>query len=211
MAGDRKQWYEGDFYKSFIAPFLSEIRHQIKKMVTSGSNILDIGCGTGDLEILIAGKANQVYGIDISNKMIKTAIKMKEKSSFSNITFVNSDILDFMNNYKSKTQERFDHVIFSFCLHEMAPKMRDKVLSSVKPITEEIIIADFHKPEAANLWGIVNTIAESLSNLTHFTRYVDYVFTGGIESLISKNGYQIVEKKADSTRKFTIIRAIPIR
>lgn len=40
---------------------------------TEGKDILDIGCGSGDLSSILAKTANSVLGIDISQKMLNTA------------------------------------------------------------------------------------------------------------------------------------------
>ena len=50
----------------------------------SGKDIIDIGCGTGELSAKLAQTADSVLGIDISQKMLNAA---KEKNSGSNIEY----------------------------------------------------------------------------------------------------------------------------
>ncbi len=52
--------------------------------------ILDVGCGTGELSLLIAEMGHEVKGIDISKKMLKTA-KTKAEACKGDITFEEGD------------------------------------------------------------------------------------------------------------------------
>ena len=83
-----------------------------------------------------------------------------------------------MEAFAREAGERFDCGIFSFCLHEMNPSTRAKALASIASMAEQVIIADFARPRAENLWGITNTLTESLSNFTHFSNYLNYTVFG---------------------------------
>jgi len=55
-----------------------------------GLEILDVGCGTGELSILFAEMGHEVTGIDISRKMLEVA-KTKAKACKAGITFEERD------------------------------------------------------------------------------------------------------------------------
>lgn len=61
--------------------------------VKSGMNILDVGCGTGNFSIKLAHKGALVTGIDISEKMLKTADEKAKKEKL-NIKFMKMDSQD---------------------------------------------------------------------------------------------------------------------
>jgi len=68
--------------------------------VKPGMKVLDVGCGTGNFSIKLAYKGALVTGIDISEKMLRTADK-KAKQEKLNINFVKMDSqnLQFPDNY----------------------------------------------------------------------------------------------------------------
>ena len=52
---------------------------QLKKYVTPGAEILDVGCGTGFFTILLAKEGHQVTGIDLTPDMITHAKELAEE------------------------------------------------------------------------------------------------------------------------------------
>ena len=57
-------------------------------------NILDLGCGSGAISIILSKKTNSnVFGIDISEKALKVA-KNNAKENNTNIKFIKNDMLD---------------------------------------------------------------------------------------------------------------------
>lgn len=63
--------------------------------IEPGESCLDLGCGRGkDLLKLaeIAGPGGHVFGIDISNKMLKCAQKMINEADVQNISLIKSDL-----------------------------------------------------------------------------------------------------------------------
>ena len=76
---------------------------------TEGKDILDIGCGSGDLSSILAKTANSVLGIDISQKMLNTA---REKNISNNIRYQELS----MENIDSLS-EKFDIAVSSLAFH----------------------------------------------------------------------------------------------
>ena len=75
----------------------------------SGRDILDIGCGTGELSSKLAQTADSILGIDISQKMLNVA---KEKNSSSNIEYKELS----MENI-SRLNNEFDMAVSSLAFH----------------------------------------------------------------------------------------------
>jgi 2-polyprenyl-3-methyl-5-hydroxy-6-metoxy-1,4-benzoquinol methylase len=76
--------------------------------VAAGMDVLDIGCGIGDVSFLTArlvGPSGSVVGIDRGDDSIETARRRARSLGIENVTFVTADISGF------ETDKMFDAVI----------------------------------------------------------------------------------------------------
>ena len=68
---------------------------QFKKFIGYKKNILEVGCGTGQLSIYFSiGTNNEVVGLDPTIESLKLAKNFADKNNILNINFVNADIFD---------------------------------------------------------------------------------------------------------------------
>ena len=74
--------------KNFLA-------NQFKKFIGYKKNVLEVGCGTGQLSNYFAiGTNNNVIGLDPTKASLNLAKKFADDNKISNIQFVNADIFD---------------------------------------------------------------------------------------------------------------------
>jgi len=83
-----------------IIDFLS-----INGMLTEESSILDIGCGPGRFAVEFAKRAENVVGIDISERMLDFAVKNAQSKKLTNVSYkklnwVEADLEDYGWNKK---------------------------------------------------------------------------------------------------------------
>lgn len=97
------------------AGILEEILHT-GTQYPAGAKVLEAGCGVGAQTRMLAKRSpDAVFTcIDISEKSLATAKKLKEQAFFENVTFGQADIhsLDF-------TDESFDHIFICFVLEHL--------------------------------------------------------------------------------------------
>ena len=106
---------------------LSGIRNKIVVQINSeNKSVLDVATGTGSLAIELGKHAENVVGIDLSDKMLEVA---KKKSHNPNVTFKEMDAskMDFQDG-------TFDIVTISLGLHDMPKEVRDAVLKETKRV-----------------------------------------------------------------------------
>ncbi len=66
--------YDDDFTKSVIGRLQREaVWRQLDQLFRPGDRVLDLGCGTGEDAIRLAGRGLEVHGIDISPEMVAIA------------------------------------------------------------------------------------------------------------------------------------------
>jgi len=91
-------------------PFKTEYKNWIR----NGMRILDVGCGAGKNLLKIDSEYEdcELYGIDISEKMVEIA-KQNSANAMNRIVFSNIDFLKF------NLEEKYDIIIFNYVLHHM--------------------------------------------------------------------------------------------
>ena len=86
---------------------------QFKKFIGYNKNILEVGCGTGQLSIYFSiGTNNNIVGLDPTIESLSLASNFTKKNNIDNVKFVNADIFDdvLQENY-------FDYIWCSGVLH----------------------------------------------------------------------------------------------
>lgn len=74
--------------KNFLA-------NQFKNFIGHKKNILEVGCGTGQLSIYFSiGTNNNIVGLDPTLESLKLAKNFSDKNNIPNVKFVNADIFD---------------------------------------------------------------------------------------------------------------------
>ncbi len=87
--------YDNQLLKSWFMKALKKTINLIK--IKENSKILDIGCGTGNLLKILEdeNKNLEIYGIDISEKMLEIA---KTKLKISKLSIQSAENIDFKDN-----------------------------------------------------------------------------------------------------------------
>jgi len=93
-------------------------------------SVLDAGCGTGDTSLFLAGRGNDVTGIDFLEEPIKRA-KRKAVEQGSSATFLVKDALTLAD-----WSERFDNVIDSGLFHVFSDEDRKKYVAGLATVVK---------------------------------------------------------------------------
>jgi ubiquinone/menaquinone biosynthesis C-methylase UbiE len=182
-------------YDAFVEPFVKELRVIGMKMfpIVSGMSVLDIGCGTGTHLEIYQKEGCTVVGIDSSPAMLEVArAKLTERTE---LHLGEASHMPF-------PPESFDLVLAMFLLHETPAYIRPSVMKEAKRVTKRsgrFLAIDYH-PGAARfpigwLYKMVILFLEILVGRKHFRNYRNFVTTGGLEPLITKNGLTVDRKK----------------
>lgn len=79
-------------------------------MIDSTYDVLDIGCGAGVYSLALAQRVKSVTGIDLSPKMVQTAMKKLEKDERMNVVFICKD-WNALDLAQEGFKEHFDLVL----------------------------------------------------------------------------------------------------
>lgn len=96
----------------------------IKQHLKSTDTVLDFGCATGTIACFLAGHVREIYGIDISPRMIEIARQRALDRNVRNIKFSQSSLFD-----EGFRQNSFQ-MILAFSLLHLLPDI-DKIIQRV--------------------------------------------------------------------------------
>jgi len=131
-----------------IAPIYARVDHSLikgykksievvkKEIDLKDKSILDIGTGTGAWAMkFIQNGASKVYGIDLSEKILKAGREKHPEITFS---------IGNAEDLKEYPDNSFDIVTASFVIHGVKADRREKMLSEMKRVSKKhVVVHDF--------------------------------------------------------------------
>ena len=114
---DSRQFWDDSAEKYVRSPIKDQAAYQKKlditqEYLTSGSRVLEFGCGSGGTAIYYVPKVKSVLATDISGKMLEIAQQKAKQAGVDNITFRQSAVEDI-----DADPESFDAVLGLNVLH----------------------------------------------------------------------------------------------
>jgi len=180
MPVDKSLFYYGRIYHLLIDPALKEARDNILRLIPAGSKVLDVGCGTGQLALLLrAQKRCSVVGVDLSLRMISFA---QDSNPYDDVSFLHGDarsILDFEEN-------AFDYAVMCQVIHELPLNTQLQAVSELTRLGRRTIIQDSTVPLPRNVTGLAIRMAEATFGRDHLGNFKAYVAAGGITGILEK-------------------------
>ncbi len=185
MPVDKSLFHYGRIYNTLFDPVLAEARRVVVSLVTEGSSVLDIACGTGQLCFALRAEKNcRVVGIDLSVRMLRFA---QESNRFSDITFLHQDATELCG-FEDRS---FDYATVLFLMHELPRDMRLRVLNEAVRVAKHVVIADSNVPLPRNLGGLGIRIVEATFGREHYGHFKDFLSGGGIMGMLDAFGLPV--------------------
>jgi ubiquinone/menaquinone biosynthesis C-methylase UbiE len=172
-------------YARLVDPALSSVHRIVTDLVPEGARVLDVGCGTGTLCFLIAGKAAHVTGVELSPAMVEYAEERRRRESVQGLRFVLGDALSALADVEDGS---YDVATMVLTLHEMPTKAREAVVREACRVAERAFCIDFNAPLPGNLAGWRNRLAELIAGPEHFRASRDFIRRGGVPGLAAAAG-----------------------
>jgi len=190
----QNHFYDGWIYRALIDPSLAGIRRRVAALVPKGSQVIDIGCGTGDQLFFLAGQISAGLGIELSDSMIKTARQQGILGNHDNCEFQLADATD-LSHLDDKS---FDFAMSSMVIHEMPEPRRLPVLKEMKRLGKQIILVDWINPQPS-FWKNTGThFVERMAGRGHYSGFRSFMKAGGIPALIERSELEIMETQITS-------------
>ena len=115
---------------------------KFKNFIGFNKNILEVGCGTGQLSLYFSiGNNNRVFALDPTIESIRLGSKFSKKNNIKNIKFVNADIFDDVFN-----EETFDFIWTNGVLHHTKnPSLAFDIISKYLKKDGYILVGLYNK------------------------------------------------------------------
>ena len=194
MTTNKYHWYDGRFYDTFIAPNQDKLFGQIKNLIQTNSEIIDIGCGTGRLEFTLGDKCKSILGIDLSKRNIdRASLKLLDQPN-EKISFKHNNLSEIIE----EGQKHFDYAVLTYVIHEVNEEERITLLKEIAMVTDKIIIGDYLVPKPKGVGVYISEAIEFIAGRDHYRNYKSYISNGGIYSLAEKAGLKVISEISNS-------------
>jgi len=189
--------YDENYYNTFLSlfsKFINKRRVSLVLKYKNSGNLLDIGCGTGDI-LSELSKYFSIEGIDISSSAIKIASKKIDKKKLKKI-----DIESYFLNKK------YDIIIaFDVFEHLNNPK---KIIKKIYTHLTQNGILIFIVPNNYGILGLIFTKIFNFMDKTHISTYkrkfwIEFVRNSGFYDFEILNESIIGFLRNDISKYFT--------
>lgn len=175
FATTRDSWRQKNNY------YHHKIQSLVRFLIPENCNVLDVGCGTGDL--LASIKPVRGVGIDFSEKMIVEAQKKYNNGLHSHLNFQVSDI-EMLG-----MDETFNYILMSDVVGDLNDVWQ--AFRNVRNVTDEksrVVITYYN-----TLWEPILTIGEKLG-LKMPQPVQNWLSPGDIKNLLDLNGFEVIRE-----------------
>lgn len=187
-------------YNSIIDPLLASSRKRILKRIRSGSRVIDIASGTGQLTRELTSITPSITGIDLEESMIRYSLKKINGFKNSELTYKVEDA----RNLKSFGPGSFDVATLSLALHQFSRDDWPRVLKEILRISNSLLILDYNYPLPAGYRKHLVYIIERIAGKEHSKNFRDFMKAGGVIPIIESNGFICEEKEVSGSGIFCL-------
>lgn len=192
---------KGKVKANTVDRYLHSIRLQIIELIEPGVNVVEFGCGNGDLLFKLSGRINRGMGIDISQKLIDYAKQRQEKDKIENLEFKSIDLLNgSFSDFESK------YGIASLLLHCLPWNKSVSLLDKIILASNTTIICGFSKPENWRQKVLLWMDQRFSGHFSHFRNYANNGFTEGMLNAIDNIEYTVIDTFDPVIKIYKVVR-----
>lgn len=178
-AGEYDSSFDGKFVKVMYEPLLEELKKNVE------GKLLDVGCGTGNILCKLVNEKRELFGIDLSENMVRECRKRME--SHAEIKVADAEHMPYEDNF-------FDTLICNASFHHYPHP--EEVLREMKRVLKSggrLLIGEGY---AIQPFRALLNLSFRFSDSGDFKSYGKHEFIRMLEN----NGFRFAEMKKTSGR-----------
>ncbi len=193
-------------YDACTEPFNAGLRHMGLKlaMPRPDQRVLEVGCGTGTNLLHYQQAGSEVFGIDLSPRMLAQA--HRKLGSRARLHQGDAARLPYPDAV-------FDLAVAMLTLHEMPRSKRSVVMEEMARVIKaegHLLLVDFHPgplqfPKGYGIKPFILMI-ERLAGREHFRNYCDFITRGGLPPLLDAADLRIDRQRVVSGGNLVLLR-----
>jgi ubiquinone/menaquinone biosynthesis C-methylase UbiE len=171
--------FDGKFVKVMYQPLLDELDKNVE------GKLLDVGCGTGNILCKLVNGKRELFGIDLSENMVREC--SKRMGSHADIKIADAEHIPYKDNF-------FDVLICNASFHHYPHP--EEVLKEMKRVLKNggrLLIGEGY---AIQPFRAILNLSFRFSNSGDFRSYGKHEFI----RMLEYNGFSIAEVKKTSNR-----------
>ena len=167
-----------------------ELMARTKEYLNTSDNVLDFGCATGTKTIELADSIKHIHGLDISAEMISEAIKKKNKTDLTNVSFSQGTI--YNDNLEKSS---FEKIIAFVIIHllEDSEKVIQRIHELLKPGGLFISTTACFKEKMHFKTRLEFTTIFIMKRLGIFPLHLNMFMASEVEMLINRQNFNIIK------------------
>lgn len=181
-------WYDGKIYDLFIAKNQLKYFSRVKQFIKKDSKILDAGCGTALLALVLKELNVNYTGIELSEKNFLIVSQNLAKHKIDGIIYL-ADVSDYLNS----RDKFFDYAFISFVLHEIDEEKILQIPQFIAKYSSYQILIDYSSNQENTFYKFINLNVKLIAGKNHYKNFNNFINNHGLKKLINELGLTIIQ------------------
>jgi ubiquinone/menaquinone biosynthesis C-methylase UbiE len=179
--------------------------YELVAQLARGPEVLDLGCGTGNLSLRLAARGFHVTGVDLSPEMLDLA--RKRAPSPAPVRWLQTSALELIDHFPP---ESFDTICCVLLLSELSAPERSETLRQCRQLLRrdgQLIVADEVRAPTLARRFLHRLIWLPLAAITYALTQATTHPLPGLDAKLAAAGFTVVRREPNRLGNFLVLEA----
>lgn len=183
---------------------INRVYRRVAELVR-GPDVLDLGCGTGNLTMRLARAGLGVTGVDLSPEML--AVAKRKMPAGMTVRLVQAGAAELIDHFPT---ESFDTIVSILMFSELSDAEQRLVLHQCRVLLRpsgRLILADEVRPSTLPLRWIHYLVRLPLSVITYVLTQASTSPVRDLKAKLNETGFRIIMEESNRLGDFALVEA----